>query len=48
MELERAKQILNKEKTKQYTHEEVKEILKFLSVLAKISINNLLKSNKYG
>lgn len=48
MELEKAKQILKETKAKQYTDDEIKEILKFLTVLAKISIDNLLKTNKDG
>ena len=45
MEVEKAKQILNAANAKQYTEEEIKEMLKFLTVLAKVSINNLLKKN---
>lgn len=48
MELEKAKQILKEAKAKQYTDDEIKEILNFLNVLAKISIDNLLKTNKDG
>ena len=48
MELEKAKQILKEAKAKQYTDDEIMEILKFLTILAKVSIDNLLKSNKDG
>ena len=48
MELEKAKQILKEAKAKQYTDDEIQEMLKFLTVLAKVSIDNLLKSNKDG
>jgi hypothetical protein len=48
MELERAKQILKQEKAEDYTDDEINEILKFLSILARVSIDNLLKSNKDG
>ena len=48
MEPEKAKQILKEAKAKQHTDDEIKEILKFLTVLAKISIDNLLKTNKDG
>jgi len=43
MEFEKAKQILNCEKEENYTDDEIKQILEFLSVLAKVSIDNLLK-----
>lgn len=48
MELEKAKQILKEAKAKQYTDDEIQEILKFLTILAKVSIDNLLKNNKDG
>ena len=48
MELEKAKQILKEAKAKQYTDDEIKEILNFLTVLAKISIDNHLKKIKNG
>jgi hypothetical protein len=44
MEFEKAKQILNTEKNKKFTDDDVNEILKLLTVLAKVSINNLLKN----
>ncbi len=43
MEFEKAKQILNKDREKKYTDEEVSEILKLLTVLAEVMIKNLLK-----
>ena len=48
MELEKAKQILKEAKAKQYTDNEIQEMLKFLTVLARISIDNILKNNKNG
>lgn len=48
MELEKAKQILKEAKAKQYTDEEINEILKFLTILAKVSIDNHLKKIKNG
>ena len=36
------------EKAKQYSDDEIQEILKLLTVLAKISIDNILKNNKNG
>lgn len=43
MELEKARQILKQVKAKQYTDDEIKEILKFLTILAKVSIDNIIK-----
>ena len=43
MELEKARQILKQVNAKQYTDDEIKEILKFLTILAKVSIDNILK-----
>lgn len=43
MELEKARQILKQVNAKQYTDDEIKEILKFLNILAKVSIDNILK-----
>lgn len=43
MEFEKAKQLLNCEKEEKYTDDEIKQILEFLNVLAKVSIDNLLK-----
>jgi hypothetical protein len=48
MELEKARQILKEAEAKQYTDDEIMEILKFLTVLARISIDNILKNNKNG
>lgn len=44
MELKKAKQILNKNRDKKLTDEQVIEILKFIELLADISVNNFLKS----
>ena len=44
MELKKAKQILNKDRDKKFTDEEIIEIIKFIDVLANVSVNNLLKS----
>jgi hypothetical protein len=46
MELKKVKQILNEAKAKQYTDYEIEEILKFLTILAKVYINTLVKKNK--
>ncbi len=46
MELEKAKQILYEAKANEYTDDEIREILKFLSNLATVSINNILKKSK--
>jgi hypothetical protein len=46
MELKKAKQILNKNRDKKLTDEQVIEILKFVELLADISVNNFLKSMK--
>lgn len=46
MELEKAKQILNAQNSKQYTDEEIIQMVEFLTILANVSINNLLKNNK--
>ena len=43
MELEKAKQILKEAKAKQYTDDEIQEMLKFLNVFKEVMINNLLK-----
>jgi hypothetical protein len=43
MEFKMAKQILNKNRDKELTDEEIIEILKFIEVLAEISVNNFLK-----
>lgn len=44
MELKKAKQILNNNRDKKLTDEQVIEILKFVELLADISVNNFLKS----
>jgi hypothetical protein len=43
MEFEKAKQILNTESKKNYTDEEISEILKLLTVFAEVTVKNLLK-----
>lgn len=43
MEFKKAKQILNKNRDKKLTDEEIIEILKFIEVLVDISVNNFLK-----
>jgi hypothetical protein len=43
MEFKMAKQILNKNRDKELTDEEIIEILKFIEVLVEISVNNFLK-----
>jgi hypothetical protein len=48
MELEKAKQILKETSTKQLTDDEIKDLLNFVTILANISIDNLLKSSKDG
>ncbi|WP_396209489.1 hypothetical protein [Flavobacterium sp.] len=44
MELNKVKQILNKNREKKLTDEEVIEIMKFVELLADISVNSFLKS----
>lgn len=44
MEFKKAKQILNKDREKKLTDEQIIEILKFVGLLAEISVNNFLKS----
>lgn len=46
MELKKAKQILNKDRDKKFTDEEIIEIMKFIKVLAEVSVKNFLKSMK--
>jgi hypothetical protein len=48
MELEKAKQILKETSTTQLTDDEIKDLLNFVTILANISIDNLLKSSKDG
>ena len=43
MEFDKAKQILNAKNSKQYTDEQIREIVTLLEVFKTISINNLLK-----
>ena len=43
MEFEKAKQILNANKSKKYSDDEIKEIIKLLEVFMVISINNLIR-----
>jgi hypothetical protein len=44
MEFKKAKQILNKNRDKELTDEQVIEILKFIELLANMSVNNFLNS----
>jgi hypothetical protein len=44
MEFKRAKQILNKNRDKKLTDEEVVEIMKIMEVFVKLEVNYLLKS----
>ncbi len=44
MELKKAKQILNKNREKKLTDEQVIEILKFIELLAEMSVKDFLKS----
>jgi len=44
LDFKKAKQILNKDRDKKFTDEEIIEIIKFIEVLANVSVNNLLKS----
>ncbi len=44
MELEKAKQILNVQNATQYTDEEILQMVEFLTILASVSINNLLNN----
>ena len=44
MEFKRAKQILNKNRDKKLTDEEVLEIMKIMEVFVKLEVNYLLKS----
>lgn len=46
MEFEKAKQILNREKTNKYTDKEMKEIIQILAVFADVWISNELKKIK--
>jgi hypothetical protein len=46
MEFEKAKQILNTEKTNKYTDKEIREIIQILAVFADIWISNELKTIK--
>jgi hypothetical protein len=46
MEFEKAKQILNREKTNKYTDKEIKEIIQILGVFVDIWISNELKTIK--
>lgn len=43
MEIEKALEILNATKVKKYTAHEATKVLEFLTILARISINNLIK-----
>ncbi len=47
MELEKAKQILNAQNAKQFSDEEIIQMVEFLTILAEVSINNLFKKNNY-
>ncbi len=44
MEFKRAKQILNKNKDKKFTDEEIIEIMKIMEVFVKLAVNDLFKS----
>ncbi|MEO0038126.1 MAG: hypothetical protein RIQ59_1337 [Bacteroidota bacterium] len=44
MEFEKAKQILNAQNAKQYTDEEIIQMVELLTILASVSINNLLNN----
>jgi hypothetical protein len=44
MEFKKAKQILNKDRDKELTDEQVIETLKFIELLANMSVNNFLRS----
>ena len=44
MEFKRAKQILNKNRDKKLTDEEIVEIMKIMEVFVKLEVNYLLKS----
>jgi hypothetical protein len=44
MEFKRAKQILNKNRDKKLTDEEIVEIMKIMDVFVKLAVNDLLKS----
>ena len=46
MEFEKAKQILNGNKLKKYTDQEIIDIIKILEVFTDVWVNNLLKSIK--
>ena len=46
MEFEKAKQILNRNKLKKYTDQEIIDIIKILEVFTDVWVNNLLKSIK--
>jgi hypothetical protein len=46
MEFEKAKQILNVNKLKKYTDQEIIDIIKILEVFTDVWVNNLLKSIK--
>ena len=45
MEFKRAKQILNKNKDKKFTDEEIIEIMKIMEVFVKLAVNDLFKSS---
>ena len=44
MEFKKAKQILNKNRDKKLTDEEIIEIMKIIQVFAKLTVKNLLES----
>jgi hypothetical protein len=44
LEFKRAKQILNKNKDKKFTDEEIIEIMKIMEVFVKLAVNDLFKS----
>ena len=45
LEFKRAKQILNKNKDKKFTDEEIIEIMKIMEVFVKLAVNDLFKSS---
>ena len=46
MELKKAKEILNTHNENNYSDEEIIQVLKFLNIIASVSINNLFKKMK--
>ena len=46
MEFKKAREILNQDKENQYTDEEVSEILKFLTILVDVTVEDILKESR--